>query len=427
MINILNGMNTLRYDPSRYVGIARTQFITMPMSENLFIENGLFKKIVRTPADEALRTGFCLDVNEENDDSEEKILSIYEDLGCEAKFATALYWHRCYGGAIFLPIFNDGMNLNEPLNENSLRSIEEIRVYSAKEATPRILNNDPHSINYGKPQTYIINDESNGASFEVDVSRLIIFPGLEVPNIVRNIRNGWGGMILEDVYNALVLKYDLGNKYAVDIMERMAQGVLKVKDLINLLSAEGGEDKVQKYLQNIDMVRNILNTIAIDSEDDFDIKNITLTGVNDILDKFQTTLSAVAEIPVTILFGRSPGGQNATGEADFEQYYGMVQRLQRRTLKPRLSRFIYLMSKCADYKINLPDVWTIKFNPLSIPTEKEEAETKKLRADKFSVIANALNTYLSMGAIDAVEVRDYLEQKCNFKLDRNLDKPPTEE
>lgn len=427
MINLLNGMNTIRYDPSRYVGIVPTQFITMPMSETLFIENGLFKKIVKTPADEALRAGFCLDVNDKNEDNEEKILSVYEDLGCEAKFATALYWHRCYGGAIFLPVFNDGAELTEPLNENILRSIEEIKVYSAKEAIPSKINYDPHSLNYGKPQTYIINDESNGACFEVDTSRLIIFPGLEVPNIVRNTRDGWGGMILEDVYNALILKYDLGNKYAIDIMERMAQGVLKVKDLLNLLSAEDGEAKVQKYLQNIDMVRNILNTIAIDSEDEFDIKNITLSGVNEILDKFQTTLSAVSEIPVTILFGRSPGGQNATGEADFEQYYGMIQRLQRRTLKPRLSRFIYLLSKCQDYKIQLPETWTIKFNPLSIPSEKEEAETKKLKADMFTAIANALNTYSSMGAIDAIEIRDYLEQKYDFKLDRKLDKPPQEE
>lgn len=36
-------------------------------------------------------------------------------------------------------------------------------------------------------------------------------------------------------------------------------------------------------------------------------------------------LSAVSEIPVTILFGRSPCGQNATGDSDFEQYYSMVQ------------------------------------------------------------------------------------------------------
>ena len=62
------------------------------------------------------------------------------------------------------------------------------------------------------------------------------------------------------------------------------------------------------------MVRNILNTLAIDKDDDYDIKSISLSGVKDILDKTQTMLSAVSEIPVTILFGRFTGGQNATGD-----------------------------------------------------------------------------------------------------------------
>ena len=107
-------------------------------------------------------------------------------------------------------------------------------------------------------------------------------------------------------------------------MERMAQGILKIAGLLNKLSIEGGEDEVRTYLQNIDMVRNILNTLAIDKDDDYDIKSISLSGVKDILDKTQTMLSAVSEIPVTILFGRSPGGQNATGDSDFRTilFYG---------------------------------------------------------------------------------------------------------
>lgn len=425
VMNVLNGIGTMRYDPSRWMGITRTQFITMPMSENLFIENGVFKKIVKTPADEALRAGFCIETEDDHSDACEKVQSVYEDLGGEEKFATALYWHRCYGGGVLLPIFDDGADsFTEPLNENALRRIEEIRVYSAKEVIPWQKEDDAASINYGKPKTYMINDESTGASFDVDASRLILFPGLEVPNVVRNGRDGWGGMILEQVYNALITKYDLGNKYAIDIMERMAQGVLKIQDLINILSSEDGEERVRKYLQNIDMVRNVLNTLAIDAGDDYDIKGISLGGVTDLLNQTQMMLAAVAEIPVTLLFGRSPGGQNATGEADFQQYYSMVQQMQRRTLKPRLSRFVYLMSKCTDYGISLPDTWTIKFNPLSIPSEQEEAETKKAKAESFQTIANALNTYSAIGAIDAIEVRDYLEEKHGLKLDRKLDKPP---
>lgn len=421
LLNVVNGLNTLRYDPSRHTGIVRTQFITKQMSENLFIENGIFRKIVTAPVDEALRAGFT--IKEVDNKINENLQSTLEDLDFETKFATALYWDRCYGGAVLFPVFQDGNDLTEPLNENQIQSIDEIRVYSAKEALPMTWNNNIHDIRYRKPETYIINDESNGACFDIHASRLIVFDGLTIPNIVRNERDGWGGMILEQLFNDLILKYDVGNKYAIDIMERMAQGVLSIDGLESKLAIDGGEEEVKRYLQMIDMVRNILNTLAIDSRDSYDIKGISLAGINDILDKTQTMLSAAAEIPVTILFGRSPGGENATGEADFQQYYAMVQRLQRRTLKTRLSQFIYLLSKCKSCNIALPENWTISFNPLSIPTEKEQAETAKLKAEKLQTTANALNTLVSIGALDAIEVRNYLEEQ-GFKLDRTLDLPP---
>lgn len=420
LLNVVNGLNTLRYDPSRHTGIVRTQFITPRMSENLYIENGIFRKIVTVPCDEALRNGFF--IKEADEKANNELQSVLEDLEYETKFATALYWDRVYGGSVLFPIFQDGTeDLTEPLNENRMQSIDEIRVYSAKEVLPMTWNNNINDIRYRKPETYIINDETNGACFEVHASRLIIFDGLTVPNIIRNERDGWGGMMLEQLFNDLVLKYDVGNKYAIDIMERMAQGVISIDGLESKLSVEGGEEQVRKYLQMIDMVRNILNTLAIDSRDSFDIKSVSLSGVSDILDRVQTMLSAVSEIPVTILFGRSPGGENATGEADFQQYYAMVQRLQRRKLKSKLSRFIYLLSKC--YNIALPESWNIHFKPLYIPTEKEQAETAKLKADKLLSTANALNTLVSIGALDPMEVRNYLE-KQGFELDRTLDLPP---
>ena len=67
----------------------------------MFIENGIFRKIITAPADEALRAGFCIKTSDDIDVSEAKQNPfLYEDLACEEKFATALYWHRCYGGKI---------------------------------------------------------------------------------------------------------------------------------------------------------------------------------------------------------------------------------------------------------------------------------------------------------------------------------------
>ena len=162
-----------------------------------------------------------------------------------------------------------------------------------------------------------------------------------------------------------------------------------------------------------------MNTLAIDKLDDFDFKNIPLTGIKDVLDKFQTALAGVTEIPVTLLFGRSPGGQNATGESDFEQYYSFVGKIQARQLKPNLSRFIYLLSKCRDYNITLPEYWNIKFKPLKVASEKEEAEIEYLEAQTEEKKANTMAIYQSVGALDGQEIRDEISK--DYKLDTTMD------
>lgn len=423
MINAVNGLGTHAYDPSRALYIVRTQFMTMQQSETMFVENGLFRKIITLPADECLRAGFKLCTDTNNDDAvNSNLMSIFEDLNAESIFANALYWHRCYGGGAIYPVIQDGISdLTQPLSEGTIRSIDELRVYSPLEVVPFRKNEDVTDVNYGKTETYLVNDQLTSAYFEIHASRLITFPGETIPNSLRAERQGWGGMIAEQIFDALVRKYDLGNKLTLDIMERMAQGILKIDGLFDKLASQG-EDIVKQYLQTIDMTRHILNTLAIDGADDFDIKSISLSGIKDILDKLQMILSAVSYIPVTILFGRSPGGQNATGDSDFEQYHAMVCQLQRRILQPRLSRFIHLVSKCPEYNLSLPEKWHIQFNPLSIPSEKEQAETANLNAQAAEHNSNVAKNYVGINALDGQEIRNSggLE-KLGYQLDKTLD------
>lgn len=154
----------------------------------------------------------------------------------------------------------------------------------------------------------------------------------------------------------------------------------------------------------------------------YDQKNLSLGGVKDLLEEFQVALSAVTEIPVTVLFGRSPGGLNSTGKADFESFYNLVQRIQRRTLRPQLSRLIDLIGKCKDYRIRLPETYTLAFEPLWSPTEKEQAETKNTLAQAEKNRADARIALTKAGALDVSELRDKLEEEGEYKLDRSLDK-----
>ena len=152
-----------------------------------------------------------------------------------------------------------------------------------------------------------------------------------------------------------------------------------MKGLASLLATEAGETQALKRLQLIDMARNILNTIAIDSEgEEYDFKTFQLTGVVDIINSTCNMLSALTNIPQTVLFGRSPAGENATGESDMENWYSFVERIQRLSLKPNLHTLLDVLftAGASSGKIeNVPD-YELKFNPLWSLSDAEQSAQK---------------------------------------------------
>ena len=72
------------------------------------------------------------------------------------------------------------------------------------------------------------------------------------------------------------------------------------------LATEEGESKVLRRLQVIDMARGLLNSLVIDAEgEDYDFKTFQFSGINDVVSASCNMLSALSNIPQTILFGQA--------------------------------------------------------------------------------------------------------------------------
>jgi hypothetical protein len=109
----------------------------------------------------------------------------------------------------------------------------------------------------------------------------------------------------------------------------------------------------------------------------------TFTGVSDILDHLANNLSGIAEMPATILFGRSPAGENATGESDQKIWDDQVTAAQRNDYQPVMERLVYLAALATG--ATEPEAWGFEFLPLSEPSEKEEADLWKVIADTDAI------------------------------------------
>ncbi len=197
-------------------------------------------------------------------------------------------------------------------------------------------------------------------------------------------------------------------------------GISFMNDLANLL----GEDIVLRRLRIIDMVKGIINSIAIDANgEDYDYKTVTFSGLKDIIDASCNMLSAVTNIPQTKLFGRSPAGENSTGEGDMENYYSYVNKIQKLNLKRNLGVLIDIILVAGRYKGEFEEIpdYTLGFKPLWSLSETELAEVNQTRAAAELTKAQTAQVYVDMQALDASEVRKKLAESGDFTVNDILD------
>ena len=419
--NAVIGHGLKSRDPFAAYQFGMPRLMSDQEADDLFTFNGIANKIITEPANEAVRTGFDLKNGDAVIDQNEQLCSVFEDLKGQKRMAEALMWDRLYGGCAVLMVIDDGGTLEDPLNEANIRKIERLQVFEAPDVTYQdsCLYGDPSDPAYGKPQFYTLVNYQ-GQSLLVHESRLLLFRGGVISNRRRRMRNGWGGRVFDRIAQELT-NYNSSLSLSLMAISRLSQGILKFSGMESLLQNDFGEEQVRKRLQLIDMARHMMNTIAIDTADEYDQKNMTIAGLKDIIQEFELALSAVTNIPATVLFGRSPAGMNATGKADFEAYYNMVSRIQQRTLRPALLRLFDVISKAKEYPFTLPESYTIAFKPRWNPTEKEIAETANIKAQAKEHEANAARSYMDIGALDISEIRRTLKDDGEYIMDDSLD------
>ena len=267
--------------------------------------------------------------------------------------------------------------------------------------------------------------------FCVHRSRCLIFRNGRLPEHTTNaIYRYWG--IPEYVKIKRALRECItSHEDGVKLLERSVQAIYKMKNLANMLSTEDGENKVLQRLQVIDMARGILNSIAIDTDgEDYDFKTLQMSGIKDVIDATCNMLSAVTDIPQTILFGRSPAGMNSTGESDFENYYNMVENIQKQNMKANARTVIDLILKQGALEGAIPEVpkYKMKFAALWSMSDTEKANVEQTKAQTEYTKAQTAQIYMDSNALDPSEVRKSLASEGGFEIeevisDNDLDLP----
>ena len=281
---------------------------------------------------------------------------------------------------------------------------------------------DESQSNYGEPQFYLINAKRSSTrggtnQYRVHETRVIPVPGAPTVTVAgadfRDIP--WAGRGVAPAAVRAIERYRRSLNWAEKLLERSQQAVHKMKGLAEMLMA-GQESVVRARINMVDSNRSAINGVAVDGEDDYTITSASLTGVKDTIEQMQAAVAAETGYPQTLLFGRSPGGLNSTGDGDWALVYSYVDQLRNTRLTPALERIVSLIYAQSTVQ-DTPDGWRICWNPLAEMTAQQAADVDNKKADTLKKIAEAVDTIVGTGAVSQDEAHEWLQSEHYFGLE----------
>lgn len=427
-MNVVNRIGTSKDSSEAYEFAPEIQVPDIDLAAH-YEGNGLFAKIIDAPAEKAATRDFDLGISDKN--AESLVTDALEDLEWAATAVQAVKWSRLFGGAIAVMLIDDGGRLEDPVNWDAILGIDELVLFERAVVEPDYYSMynygkryglDRSRTRYGKPEFFRVN--SQYGSFTVHESRCLVFRNGNLPEITTQAEYRYWGLPeylrIKRVLRETVTNHSIGTK----MMEKSVQGIYKMKDLTEKLAFEGGEDAVYKRMEVIDMVRGFLNSIIIDMDgEDYSFQTFQVSGYRDVIDASCNILSAVTNIPQTILFGSSPAGMDSTGTSDLENWYNYLGQISDLQIKPNLQRLLDILFRgwLNTGKLTDEPMYKLAFKPFWNLSESEQADLDLKKVQIQQARAQVAQMYVEMQVLDPQEVRNGLAESEEFNIEELLD------
>lgn len=360
----------------------------------LYVEHGIVQTLVDQPVDDAFRGGFEIKTAQLDADEIEQLECYIKKNHVTESITQALKWTRLYGGGAVMIITDQPASTPLDLNRLNPESPIEFRAVDMWELYDNIMNvedgdttlNDSQAVYhyYGVP---------------VHESRLYVMKGKQAPSFIRRRLRGWGMSELERLVRSLN-QYMKNQDVVFDLLDEAKVDIYKMKGFNSALMTPTGTNGVAKRIQGANMIKNYNNALTMDTEDDYEQKQIAFTGLSEMLVQIRQGIAADLKMPVTKLFGISSAGFNS-GEDDIENYNSMIESEIRAKVEFKVVDILGLV--CKKLFGIVPDDLEIEFPPLRMLSAEQEQLVKDR---KF----NRVMSSLASGVISPVEAKSALNK-----------------
>lgn len=368
----------------------------------LYVEIGLVQTIVDVPVDDALRGGVEIKSKQL---SEEQIADLIVSLDRDDDLNTAgqaAKWNRLFGGAGILVLTDQ--DPEEPLDLDAIdkdtpvefRAVDMWELFWDKQTSegydPAIQSEDFDFYNYYGEQ--------------VHKSRVMRLKGLSAPSFIRPRLRGWGFSVVEALVRSLN-QYLKATTLSFEVLDEFKVDVYKIKNLVNTLLSPQASQKVNERIQQTNYHKNFQNAIVMDSEDDWDHKQLSFAGLAEAMEGIRVQVASDMRMPMIKLFGVAASGMNANDESGIEVYNSMVESQVRNKIKYDILRICEI--KCQKLFGFVPDDMSLEFKPLRVMSAEQEQNVK---TQKF----NRLSQAMAGGQLSIQEFRDACNKGSLFDI-----------
>lgn len=379
-------LNTL-FTQEPLVRATKHSLITLDWQEltYAYVNFGLVQRFIDQPILDALRGGIVVKSKELGD--KVKDIDIYmKDKGIYDAFINANKWKRLYGGGGL--IINTSGKPDQPLNIDDIPQGAELELYDA----------DLWELNYAfnvESVNEFENDEGTGTvkynyyGVPLNDQRVIRLSGKRAPALVRRQLRGWGMSELERLMMS-INQYMKNQQCIFEGLDEFKLDVYKFTGFNEAL-ATANEEQIAKKVREVNDNKNFQNAVVLDKEDDYVTKQITFSGLAEMVKEIRVGVACDLNMPITKLFGISSAGFNS-GDDDIENYNAMIESEIRQPLRTPLLKVLKIVCKILFGFI--PEDLDFEYKPLRILSGEQE---EKVKSRKLERILNSLQ----LGIIDA--------------------------
>jgi len=278
-----------------------------------YVQFGVFRTLIDQPVKDAFKGGVRIKTDEVSEEDIERLERRLKKIKYWRKVALAMRWARLFGGA--------GLIVN--INEDYSKKLNVEKITEANKIDLKVADRWELAYNgtFDDPTTTF-----QYYNLKIHPSRVIRIFGKEAPSIAAARLQGWGMSEIECILREsnASLKHE---NVVFELLDEAKVDIWKMKGFNSAALNKAAVGQMTQRLKIASQMKNFLNAICLDKEDDYENKQMSFSGLSEILDQIRITMASAARMPMSKIYGLSAKGF-ASGEDDLENYAAIVEDLR---------------------------------------------------------------------------------------------------